>query len=133
MDVFGSFINIPFHLTTKEAFLSIQKRLTHNGVLIINVIGAREGESASFVSAIHSTIETVFPTVAIYQIGDTRASERQNILILAQSDTEPFPDTVPFIGRDRFLVRTDIQSSDEFVLTDEYAPVEALLAPLRER
>jgi spermidine synthase len=59
---------IPFHLSTQEFFREVQKRLTADGMVAINV-GTPPGEDA-VVDRIAATMRSVFPTVMEARYGD---------------------------------------------------------------
>jgi spermidine synthase len=52
---------IPWHLTTREFFISVYEHLTPQGVLVINV--GRAPEDRRVVNALATTLRSVFPTI----------------------------------------------------------------------
>lgn len=71
---------VPFHLTTREFFDITRQKLSHNGVLAMNVIGKLRGDEV--LEAIHSTIANQFPFVRVYASAEDQ-DKLQNITILA--------------------------------------------------
>lgn len=68
---------IPPHLATREFFELVESRLEHDGLLMMNVIGALEGPGAAVPSAILSTMRSVFDDVEVYVangIGERRVT-----------------------------------------------------------
>lgn len=133
--------SIPQHLATKEFFELVREHLTANGVVAYNVIGTLHGWRADIVGAIYRTLGTVFPHVYLFP-----ARGSQNVVILAARE----PGEVDLdelrvranrlvLGgqvrlptfRDRvevFQARVPASVSRSPVLTDDYAPVEGLIA-----
>jgi spermidine synthase len=52
---------IPWHMTTKEFFQTLQQHLTKDGVVVINV--GRVQDDRRLIDALYSTMKSVFPTV----------------------------------------------------------------------
>lgn len=83
-DVFGSWYNIPFHLTTVECMRNVQKILSKDGVFVVNVISALEGEQSGVFHGIYSSIAEVFPKVLIFPASLPDSPTRlQNVMIVA--------------------------------------------------
>ncbi|HEX8249590.1 MAG TPA: fused MFS/spermidine synthase [Pyrinomonadaceae bacterium] len=126
VDAFGSVYSVPFQLTTVEAVRKIRDVLAEDGVVILNMISAIEGEGSLFLQAEYKTFQAVFPNVYLFKVRAERDDKTpQNLILVASksgrisfetSDEEiaalsqslyekPLPLTVP-------------------VLTDDLAPVE---------
>lgn len=60
----------PFHLMTREAFLSIRERLNPGGTLVINTIGDFKSKNHLFTASITRTLKSVFPHVGIHGIAE---------------------------------------------------------------
>lgn len=125
MDAFGSSKGIPVHLTTEEMFESVVKNMHTNSYLIINAHGAYEGEGSELPSALLNTVHSVFPNVAVYEMTGI-PSLRQNLIIVASFVPE-LPDVLTDIKfPDVILRKVELPDSD-FILTDDFAPVERLM------
>jgi len=86
IDAFGELITPPFHLLTKEMFELAKKRISDNGILVMNIIGAYEGPRAKLLSAIQKTAADVFSSVQLYPVGAKAADQTQNIILVASSN-----------------------------------------------
>ncbi len=137
--------SIPFHLATYEFLDLARSRLAPGGVIATNVIGATAGEQSRLLRSMFRTYRTVFPTVAVHPVGgpddDDRATVR-NVIFVASSGAAPSKE---FLAEQWRAVRQDapgapdlarpiadridepIPTSDVPVLTDDYAPTDALL------
>ncbi len=137
--------SIPFHLATQEFLELARSRLAPGGVIVTNVIGAVSGSESRLLRSMLRTYRTVFPTVAVHPVrveGDTNLGGVRNVMFVAgegAAPSKPFlverwndvrrrspgaPDLTEAI-RDR--VDRPIPTNDVPVLTDDYAPTDALL------
>jgi len=135
--------SLPFHLTTQEFLELVRERLVPGGVVVANVIGAVQGPNSKLFRAFYRTYRSVFPSVAVHPVelqGDPRAL--RNIILVAGEGALPSRDflserwaeveakhpqapdlTKAIAGRYEQLVPT----RDVPVLTDDYAPTDALI------
>jgi spermidine synthase len=138
---------VPFHMTTLEFVRLMRDRLTPGGVIATNVIGALTGGSSEITRALWKTYAAVFPTVELHPVyegpGDRYAGDIRNIILVATDRAAPSParlaasweetraaraPTAPDLGaaaRGRW--ERDVVTSDVPLLTDGYAPTDALL------
>ena len=138
---------VPFHLTTLEFVELMRDRLTPGGVIATNVIGAITGGSSQITRALWRTYGAVFPTVELHPVyegpGDRRPDDIRNIILVATERAAPSPQRLVEIWngvrsarapnapdltkalRDRW--RRDVPTGDVPLLTDGYAPTDALL------
>ncbi len=144
--VFGDAFNdvsVPFHLTTLEFTRAIAAHLTPDGVYLMNVIDSRA--SGAFLGALVTTLRAVFPHVvvlspdAVEQTRDTFvvAASRRPLSLdgLVRRDGLAKPGA-PRIPVHRFTdadLEVFAERAGHVVLTDAFAPVEALLAPTVRR
>ncbi|HHT25994.1 MAG TPA: fused MFS/spermidine synthase [Firmicutes bacterium] len=139
---------IPFHLATQEYLREVFNALTPDGVVVANIIGAFTGPKSRFFRSIYKTYTTVFPYVYAFSVGDFIGGipndEPQNIILIAvKGDKAPdwqalqakanemtatmrLPSNLPKMLETR--ISMDIQTHDVPVLTDDYAPVDYLIA-----
>ena len=142
---------IPFHLATREFFDLAHTRLSPDGVLAANVIGALDGPNSRLFRAIYKTLRAVFPTVYVFPVNwrrDSAPGQQRNIILIATDQAELSADEIVHRARtlldnrtvtvDRFLHAAEdlyqwgIPTADVPVLSDDFAPVDALISP-RER
>jgi len=136
-DTFNS-ASVPYHLTTLEFNEQILELLTDDGIYAINVIDKLQ--SGSFLRALVNTLEETFPHV--YVLGDDAnweddsrsthvlvASSRPLSLADIAEATEQAGRSDPvsnFMPEDTF--QAWLASGVNIVLTDDYAPVDNMLA-----
>jgi spermidine synthase len=125
-DAFGGRA-VPWHLATREFVVEVGRVLRPDGVYAINVI---DGPRARFLSAETATLAEVFEHVVVLLGPGAAAGGRGNSVIVATDgdlDTE-------LLGRlalrDGGGVVTDVDAfvDGASVLTDDFAPVDQLLA-----
>ncbi len=137
--------SIPFHLATREFLDLARSRLAPGGLVVTNIIGAVRGPDSRLFRSMLRTYRTVFPTVAVHPVLDSGGNDLEsvrNIIVVAGDGAAPSkqflldrwrevrrrspgsPDLVAAInGR----VDAPIPTQDVPVLTDDYAPTDALL------
>lgn len=136
---------IPFHLTTREFLELLHARLEPGGVVVVNVIGAITGDESRLLRALVRTYASVFPTVRLHPVlftSDERSDVTRNVILVATDAAAPSEERLadawaavrrrtpgaPDLGkaiRDRW--DADVPTSDVPLLTDDYAPTDALL------
>jgi spermidine synthase len=136
---------IPFHLVTREFLELAQTRLNPGGVIVTNAIGAIAGPGSRLFRSIYRTYRTVFPTVLVHPAilpGDRGDETFRNLILVATEQAAPQrvflaqrweeirrdAPTAPDLER-AILDRHDalVPTDDVPVLTDDYAPTDALL------
>jgi predicted membrane-bound spermidine synthase len=65
-DTFNSEYNIPFHLTTVESAQRAYDMLSDDGITIMNVISAADGEQGGVFKGIYAAFSVVFPHIRIF-------------------------------------------------------------------
>lgn len=128
-------LSVPFHLATVEFFREAAGRLNPGGTLAVNLAAELQHP---FTLAILRTMHRVFPQVEVFRIEGSA-----NILLLGLSEVAPVSEAALIeagrgldqkfgieprfedVARGRLEVSTDL--SEVPVLTDAYAPVDALL------
>jgi spermidine synthase len=137
--------SIPFHLATREFLELARSRLAPGGVVSTNIIGAVRGADSRLFRSMLRTYRAVFPTVAIHPVlskGERDLTGIRNVILVAGDGAAPSkeflqerwselrrqspgaPDlTAAITGR----VDTPVATEDVPVLTDDYAPTDALL------
>jgi spermidine synthase len=137
---------IPFHLATREFFALARARLAPGGVLTSNIIGALDGPNSRLFRAIYKTIASVFPTVYVFPVDYGQfgvPASLRNIIVVA-TDTPRLPaeeivrrarslTAAGTVTIERFdeaaadLYRDSVRIDDVPVLSDDFAPVDALI------
>ena len=121
---------VPFHLLTKEFFQKVRDRLKPGGVVVQNI----EPTTMMFDSAL-ATIRSVFPNVDLYPAAGNvvaiayagKPLDHKELMLRANSAQENYKlryDLTQLL-RGRRIVNGNGEGK---VLTDDFAPVEALLA-----
>lgn len=138
---------VPFHMTTLEFAQLLRDRLTPGGVVATNVIGALTGGSSEITRALWKTYAAVFPTVELHPVyegpGDRYAGDIRNIILVGTERAAPTPARLAESWEETRAARAptapdlraaargrwerDVMTSDVPLLTDGYAPTDALL------
>jgi spermidine synthase len=136
---------IPFHLMTTEFLQLIKERLTPDGTVAVNFLGALGGKPSRLFRSIYKTLNSIYPRVYVFpedwEPGDDMEIEG-NLIILATLNSTAFskdqivqtakklksglvkvPELDEYAAR---LYGGKIETQDVPILTDQYAPVEAL-------
>lgn len=133
LDAFNSY-SVPYHLTTREVTEDISSLLEPRGMFMANLVDILS--EGGFLNAYTQTVRTVFPNVAVYTTGNTPHDRRSTFVVAASFGN---------IGREelrngsgRVVARklpaetlADLEMRrGSMVLTDDFAPVENLIAPV---
>jgi spermidine synthase/MFS family permease len=133
-DAFNDF-SVPFHLTTQEFARDVKARLLPGGAYLVNVVDSfRHG---AFLSAMRRTLASVFTHVEVLSLAPREDDERETFLLVASDEIVDLENLTDDFGRVLPMTRYPAAELDALaartnapLLTDAYAPVEALLAPL---
>ena len=136
IDAFASMFSTPFQLTTVESVRHIDRVLTPDGVVMMNVGSAIAGPSSGFLHAELATYKAVFPFVYIFKVDPKHADEDlQNVVVLAckAECLGSLGSLGSLEGRERENAgrigsllerRYELPPLDKPMLTDDLAPVE---------
>ena len=127
--------SVPFQLVTREFNEKISAILSDDGVYMINLIDIFD--SGLFVGSVVNTLEETFPYVHVVTDDDTPHSVRNFIIIAARHKLD-LKNIISQYKREElkiwYLDASDIsklgQKTRQLILTDDYCPVENLLAPV---
>ena len=126
-DAFSSHYSLPYQLTTKEVTQKKYNLLNDNGVVILNIISAIEGEKGKFLRAEYATYRSIFPQVYLFPVRElNNGNEVQNIILVAlkSKDNQNFNDADPELNEYlQHLWKKEIYD-DVPILTDDFAPVD---------
>ena len=125
----------PFHLTTYEFNEKLRRLMSPQGVLLANVIDVFK--SGKFLGAMVNTIEKTFPHVYVFSTalgGPSDTDSRDTFVVVGSLRTLPLADFdwAQYSGwlLDEQQLATLRERSNGLVLTDDFAPVDNLLAPV---
>jgi spermidine synthase len=136
--------SLPFHLTTVEFFELVRSRLAPGGVVASNVIGSITGDGSKLFRSMYKTFRAVFPTVEVHpvRVPGYQDDSLANLIVVAGEGASP--DRLALLERWEAIRRRNpravdlthpirgrherpIPTGDVPVLTDDYAPTDALL------
>ena len=137
-DAFNDF-SVPYHLTTREFDLLVRAHLTDDGVYIVNLI---DGKPHPFVITFLRTLKAVFGNVYLVPTNpDWQNLSRNTYILLASAKPIDVTRLRQYSGSD--IIRniddwivTDervdelLKTGPQYMLTDDYVPVDNLLAPM---
>jgi spermidine synthase len=129
--------SVPYQLVTKEFHDKIAEVLTDKGVYLVNLIDIFE--SGRLLGSFVNTLKKTFPCVHVFsQVAPTNI--HNTFVVVAAKYERDIGDVVGPVVRgmdiwclDNAEISELIRRSGEVVLTDDYAPVEHLLAPVVRR
>ncbi len=129
-DAFNDF-SVPYHLTTHEFNQLIADHLTEDGVYLVNIIDGQAGRFLrSYVHTLSQTFEHVYVGPSVGTLGQYR---RQTVVVVATHTSLDALMTAPPLD-ERFVNEGQwqryLQAGEYVTLTDDYVPVDNLLAPV---
>jgi len=126
-DAFSSHYSLPYQLTTKEAVQKKYNILNDDGIVILNIISAIEGEKGKFLRAEYATYKSLFPQVYLFPVRDSGNSNMvQNIILVAlkSEKDQTFNDSDPKLNEYLQHLWKKTVDADIPILTDNFAPVD---------
>jgi len=133
-------VAVPWHLTTREFVGRLAQAVVEEGAYLLNVVDATGG--GRFLGAVVATTRTSFDHVEILGLGEP-SDGRETFVVVATHrpvdlDGLRRPDpaskdatrTLPVVRWSPAQVDAVVALADGLVLSDDFAPVEALLAPV---
>ncbi|MFC1962591.1 fused MFS/spermidine synthase [Chloroflexota bacterium] len=132
-------LSVPYHLTTREFNEQVRALLKDDGIYAVNVVD--KVHSGKFLRAFVNTLQRTFPYVYVIRDSPAWEDDSRKPHVVAGSfqplSTAALGDANTRVGRGRLV--SYITSEDTFtswlnaqsniVLTDDYAPVDNLIAP----
>lgn len=127
IDAFND-LSVPYHLTTREMTAELQRLLTPEGTLAANVID--DFSHGRFLPAYARTLQSVFGEGNVAVVLESEAdlrSDRSTFVVVASRAMPRFSRgwVLPPERLSHFLA-----TRSRLILTDDYAPVDNMLAPL---
>lgn len=83
-------MTIPYHLATMEFLAELKGRMSDDGVIILNIISAVEGEKSDTFVYIYNTFSTVFDNVVVMPLGENPYAVQNIVIIATDSDVSQF-------------------------------------------
>lgn len=133
-------LTVPYHLLTREFNEAVKRALAPKGVYLLTVIDILE-DGKLWRSAVH-TLRQTFPHVEVLSSHPREDRVKQQVYVIYASD-EPFDLNRLFASVDRHWQREAVtdavheevgtESGDPVILTDQYAPVDNLMADVFRR
>jgi spermidine synthase len=127
--IFGDAFNdlsIPYHLTTREFAAKLARLIAPGGVYLANIID--DPARGEFMRAYAQTLATAFPAVAVLSTGASRDLRGLSTYVIAASATPLDAAAIPIFPPER--VADWLAAGRPLVLSDDYAPVDNLMAPM---
>lgn len=121
IDAFSD-LSIPYHLTTREYLLELRRLLAPHGIVAANVID--DFERGRFLASYIRTMQSVFPHVALLK-EPAKKMKRETFVVVASG--VPLP---PLAALTEAQLHAYLTGLDAIVLTDDFAPVDQMMAPL---
>lgn len=131
VDAFGATFSPPFQLNSIEAVDHLHRSLSANGVVMVNLLSAIEGDDGRFLRALAHTYRQRFPFVSIYPMSRPADGESFQGILLVASKNELGGKVEEQDGEIQELLshRWKTPLTTELpILTDNFAPVESYLS-----
>ena len=130
---------VPAHLVTQEFFGEVRRRLSDDGVYVMNLIGSLRGDGSTLFWRVLNSFRPSFPYVVVYGTEPQNPFAQQNMIIVGSganlADREKLWKQRVGPGHDIQLVnllgaRHDVPATpeDTGVFTDDHNPVEYVVA-----
>jgi spermidine synthase len=127
--IFGDAFNdlsIPYHLTTREFAAKLARLVAPGGVYLANIID--DPARGEFMRAYAQTLATAFPHITVVSTGASRDLRGLSTYVVAASAAPLDPAEIPIFPPER--VAEWLAAGRPLVLSDDYAPVDNLMAPM---
>lgn len=145
VDVFNSHYSIPFQMGTKEAIKKMRDAVSDDGLLMMNIISAVDGDDGRLFRSIYKNLVDNFKVVRVYCVGyPENPGEVQNLMVMAFANEPPSlkkgeqvaGDFSPNANELREMekhLHTQKIADDVPALSDDFAPVERYTLMLTRR
>jgi spermidine synthase len=133
-------LSIPYHLTTLEFDQAIKRALKPGGFYLALVIDRMVG--GKFIPAYTDTVLQVWPAVQVLADADTFTTSSASTFVVAAGDEAVAPGRLALVHgqgangavtthiMDGALMHQWLDGAHAPILTDDYAPVDNLIAPI---
>ncbi len=126
-DAYSGGNSVPPALASREALQRMRQALQPNGIVVFNILSAREGRGAPIYGSLLTTIKKVFAYTAVFSTVPEDPFRPQNIIVVAATKAESIPEDF-LQGFEAFRCRES--SAPGLLLTDDYAPTDYLTQDL---
>ncbi len=132
-DIFNSYYSVPFHVGTVEAAQKVHALLAEDGIYIMNIITAVNGDNGRLLRSIRNAFTEAFGEVHLFPVQSAyNGTMVQNVMLLAFRTPRPLPDAAkpglsPHIASmlsHRWTSPLPSSEKDVPPLRDNFAPVE---------
>lgn len=132
LDVFNSYVSMPFQLTTVEAVQKIYNMLNNNGVVVTNIVSSIEGRSSRFYVEEFNTYKNVFPHVYVFKVKSDANNIMQNLILVGVKRNDGLVLESQDLEDNSMLKNRIVgpELDERKILTDDYAPVESFFSPV---
>ena len=137
-DAFRGRRTAPPHLATREFFDLVRRRLTDDGVYMMNIISALEGDRGQLFRCVATTLEEVFGEVYVFATDPNRPrTHAQNLVLVAPKRQRNWrradlaaraKDGELAVMAGNMVAGDAMDFTDAIMLTDDYCPVEYIVA-----
>lgn len=133
-DAYNSFISIPWHLATAEFVAEVKVRLSPGGAYALAFIGSFDDGRSEYADSMLRTFSESFPERYVFAFGDP--GPVRNYVVVGVNGPSPSPERLKALLKadpeaawlaERLV---DVRPDGGVVLSDDRAPVEAMLMPL---
>lgn len=128
-DAYSATISVPWQLTTREFIKNISENLSKNGVYIANLNSSLKNSESDFLKSYYKTVKSVFSATYALKtnilVGDDTV--QNEVLVSFKNPTEQ---QIKNFSENFDVFETALPNSENSILlTDNFAPVERLMAP----
>jgi spermidine synthase len=139
LDAFGA-ESPPTHLFTQEYFESVRAKLTQDGVFAINIVSSVDGRDDRPWKAVYRTLKSVYPNVRAFVGNDPNEGLANVLLFASEGPLQAGPPASPERSKKevalmltRELTLSPRELDEAVLLTDDYAPLDSLMAGTSRR
>lgn len=140
-DVYQSLYAVPVHFTTKEFFTLAKSKLSEKGFFLMNIIGTLKEGANLFLLSEMKTFKEVFQNSYFFAVDSPDKEAVQNFIFLGLKDDSQKIDFKSkqvlehenkIIAKlpEKLLRTSDLDLGSAMIFTDDFAPVEYLIAKL---
>jgi spermidine synthase len=126
VDAFSTIAAVPYQLTTVEFVSNVFNNLEADGVAVVNVISAVQGEKSKLLRALYKTYAQVFPNLYLFQVkSGVPFDSVQNLILVADKNIQAKEENYAALSSLSYWQNyydEEIFFDDVPLLTDDYAP-----------